>query len=45
MLHWKDGQPYSDRFGDVYVSTDSGLEETRHVFLRGNHLAERFSAL
>ncbi|MFA7398895.1 MAG: FAD-dependent 5-carboxymethylaminomethyl-2-thiouridine(34) oxidoreductase MnmC [Sideroxydans sp.] len=45
MLHWKDGQPHSDRFGDVYVSTDSGLEETRHVFLKGNHLAERFSAL
>lgn len=45
MLHWKDGQPYSDRFGDVYVSTDLGLEETRHVFLKGNHLAERFFAL
>jgi len=45
MLDWKDGQPYSDRFGDVYFSTDSGLEETRHVFLKGNHLAERFAAL
>jgi len=45
MPHWKDGQPYSNRFGDVYVSTDSGLEETRHVFLKGNHLGERFSAL
>ncbi|MFZ2163560.1 MAG: bifunctional tRNA (5-methylaminomethyl-2-thiouridine)(34)-methyltransferase MnmD/FAD-dependent 5-carboxymethylaminomethyl-2-thiouridine(34) oxidoreductase MnmC [Sideroxyarcus sp.] len=45
MLDWKDGQPYSNRFGDVYFSTDSGLEETRHVFLQGNRLAERFSAL
>lgn len=45
MLDWKDGQPYSDRFGDVYFSTESGLEETRHVFLQGNHLAKRFTAL
>ncbi|MFA6119789.1 MAG: bifunctional tRNA (5-methylaminomethyl-2-thiouridine)(34)-methyltransferase MnmD/FAD-dependent 5-carboxymethylaminomethyl-2-thiouridine(34) oxidoreductase MnmC [Sideroxydans sp.] len=45
MLDWKDGQPYSDRFGDVYFSTDSGLEEKRHVFLQGNQLQERFAAL
>lgn len=45
MLHWKDGQPYSARYGDVYFSSDSGLEETRHVFLQGNHLARRFAAL
>lgn len=45
MLSWKDGQPFSDRFGDVYFSADSGLEETRHVFLQGNQLAERFAAL
>ncbi len=45
MLDWKDGQPYSNRYGDVYFSTDSGLEETRHVFLQGNLLAERFAAL
>jgi len=34
MLNWKDGQPFSDRNGDVYFSADSGLEETRHVFLQ-----------
>jgi tRNA 5-methylaminomethyl-2-thiouridine biosynthesis bifunctional protein len=45
MLNWKDGQPFSERYGDVYFSTDSGLEETRHVFLRGNRLAERFAVL
>ncbi len=45
MLDWKDGQPFSNRYGDVYFSTDSGLEETRHVFLQGNHLAECFEAL
>lgn len=45
MLHWKDNQPYCERFGDVYFSADSGLEETRHVFLQGNDLARRFAAL
>jgi tRNA 5-methylaminomethyl-2-thiouridine biosynthesis bifunctional protein len=45
MLDWQDGQPYSRRFGDVYFSADSGLEETRHVFLQGNRLAQRFAAL
>ena len=42
---WKDGQPYSSEFDDVYFSADSGLEESRHVFLQGNRLAERFTAL
>jgi tRNA 5-methylaminomethyl-2-thiouridine biosynthesis bifunctional protein len=45
MLDWKDGQPFSNRYGDVYFSTDSGLEETRHVFLLGNCLPERFAGL
>ncbi len=44
-LAWQDGLPYSTRFGDVYFSADSGLEETRHVFLDGNRLRERFAAL
>ena len=44
-LDWVDGQPFSSRFGDVYFSTDSGLEETRHVFLQGNRLEERFALL
>jgi len=44
-LEWHEGQPYSRRFGDVYFSRDSGLGETRHVFLAGNRLAERWSAL
>jgi len=45
VLDWKQGQPYSRRFDDVYFAVDSGLEETRYVFLQGNHLAERFAAL
>ena len=32
--------PFSERFGDVYFSADDGLEETRHVFLRGNGLPD-----
>lgn len=44
-LTWRDGLPYSGRFDDVYFSADSGLQETRHVFLQGNRLAERFAAL
>jgi tRNA 5-methylaminomethyl-2-thiouridine biosynthesis bifunctional protein len=45
MLQWRDGQPWSERFDDRYFSSDSGLDETRHVFLQGNKLFERFAAL
>ncbi len=45
MLEWKDGQPFSQQFDDVYFSRDSGQEETRHVFMNGNDLAQRFAAL
>jgi tRNA 5-methylaminomethyl-2-thiouridine biosynthesis bifunctional protein len=44
-LAWQDGQPFSETFGDVYFSRDSGLEETRHVFLQNNQLPQRFAAL
>ncbi len=45
MIDWVDGQPYSSRFGDVYFSRASGIDETRHVFLEGNRLAGRFTNL
>ncbi|POZ61687.1 bifunctional tRNA (5-methylaminomethyl-2-thiouridine)(34)-methyltransferase MnmD/FAD-dependent 5-carboxymethylaminomethyl-2-thiouridine(34) oxidoreductase MnmC [Chromobacterium alticapitis] len=45
QLDWQDGQPYSLAFGDVYFSRDSGLDETRHVFLKHNQLEARFAAL
>ncbi|MBN9131784.1 MAG: bifunctional tRNA (5-methylaminomethyl-2-thiouridine)(34)-methyltransferase MnmD/FAD-dependent 5-carboxymethylaminomethyl-2-thiouridine(34) oxidoreductase MnmC [Nitrosospira multiformis] len=45
MLDWQNGHLYSARFGDVYFSRDSGLEEKRYVFLRGNRLADRFGSL
>jgi len=46
QLDWDDqGRPRSRVFDDVYFSNDSGLDETRHVFLEQNRLRERFAAL
>lgn len=43
-LSWNEqGTPVSRTFGDVYFSNENGLEETRHVFLGGNGLPERFT--
>ncbi|SMF57997.1 tRNA 5-methylaminomethyl-2-thiouridine biosynthesis bifunctional protein [Alteromonadaceae bacterium Bs31] len=43
-LIWdENNQPLSPQFDDVYFSRSSGLEETRHVFLRHNHLYQRWS--
>ena len=45
-LIWADdGQPFSTEFADVYFSRDSGLEESRHVFLQHNALPERWAQL
>jgi tRNA 5-methylaminomethyl-2-thiouridine biosynthesis bifunctional protein len=41
-LEWKDGQPYAPDFGDIYFSSDNGLQETEHVFVQGNALESRF---
>ncbi|WP_339108339.1 tRNA (5-methylaminomethyl-2-thiouridine)(34)-methyltransferase MnmD [Thioclava sp. GXIMD4216] len=41
-LTWRDEAiPVSSRFDDPYFSLGNGLEETRHVFLRGNDLPAR----
>ncbi|MDY4300307.1 bifunctional tRNA (5-methylaminomethyl-2-thiouridine)(34)-methyltransferase MnmD/FAD-dependent 5-carboxymethylaminomethyl-2-thiouridine(34) oxidoreductase MnmC [Pseudomonas salmasensis] len=46
QLDWDDqGRPHSRVFDDVYFSDQSGLEETRYVFLEQNRLQERFAAL
>ncbi len=43
-LEWRDELiPVSTRFDDPYFSLDNGLNETRHVFLAGNDLPERFA--
>jgi len=42
-IEWRDGQvPVSSRFDDPYFSLQDGLAETRHVFLAGNDLPDRF---
>lgn len=42
MIDWKEnGTPVSREFNDIYFSPENGLEETRHVFLKGNRLEER----
>ena len=42
-LEWRDDViPVSLRFDDPYFSVVDGREETRHVFLKGNGLADRF---
>lgn len=43
-LSWNDeGTPMSEQFEDIYFSNQNGLEESRHVFLHGNHFPERFA--
>jgi tRNA 5-methylaminomethyl-2-thiouridine biosynthesis bifunctional protein len=49
-LDWRDGQPYSTRFDDVYFSTNpnnpqQGIAETEYVFLQHNHLSQRWQQL
>lgn len=42
-LGWNEsGTPVSEHFDDVYFSNVNGLEETRYVFLKQNHLPERW---
>lgn len=43
-LNWREGGvPVSVRFDDPYFSLADGLAETRHVFLAGNDLPDRFA--
>ncbi|MCH2094298.1 MAG: tRNA (5-methylaminomethyl-2-thiouridine)(34)-methyltransferase MnmD [Rhodobacteraceae bacterium] len=42
-LEWRTGEvPVSAQFDDPYYSLEDGLAETRHVFLSGNGLPDRF---
>ena len=43
-IAWREGGvPVSERFDDPYFSIRDGLAETRHVFLDGNDLPDRFA--
>lgn len=45
QLEWRDEKiPVSTQFDDPYFSLDHGLNETRHVFLAGNDLPDRFAS-
>lgn len=45
VLEWRDGQPYSTAFNDVYFSSDDGLLEMEYVFIQGNALISRWQSL
>ncbi len=38
----KKGQPFAEKFDDVYFNDLNGLDETKHVFINGNKLLERW---
>jgi tRNA 5-methylaminomethyl-2-thiouridine biosynthesis bifunctional protein len=38
----ENGRLIAEDFNDVYFSIEGGLEETRYVFLNGNHLPQRW---
>lgn len=43
QVHFNEsGTPVADHFDDVYFSNDGGIDETQHVFVAGNDLAERW---
>lgn len=42
LAYLADGTLYSPRYEDVYASAAGGLAETRHVFLAGNGLPQRW---
>lgn len=44
-IDWiENNTPYSHQFDDAYFDKENGLEESRHVFLAGNGLPERFES-
>ncbi len=45
QLHWQNDTPEAVDFGDIYFSRNNGLHESRHVFLTGNRLRERWQQL
>lgn len=41
-IQWKNDQPFSTEFDDVYFSRENGLAETDYVFLQHNQLQQRW---
>jgi len=44
-IEWRDGQPYSPGYDDIYYSTAGGREESEYVFLKHNYLASRWQEI
>lgn len=45
-LHWLNNDtPFSKTYDDIYFSKESGLEESKYVFLDGNDLSNRWQDL
>ena len=44
-LSWRDEEPESTQFSDIYYSVDDGIAESCHVFIDTNQLIERFQTL
>ena len=42
---WIDDKLFSEKFDDLYFSFEDGLAETKHVFIEGNMLGQRFKSL
>ena len=45
QLNWRDEQPESTQFGDIYFSVEDGIAETEHVFIQSNKLPDRLAQL
>lgn len=44
-VDWLQDLPFSVQFDDIYYSAESGIEQSRHVFIDGNDLINRWKAL
>ncbi len=43
VISYRDGILRADNFDDLYFSADNGLDESQHVFIDSNHIADRIS--
>ena len=41
-IEWREGQPYSPEYDDIYYSRTGGRSESEYVFLKQNNLLERW---
>jgi tRNA 5-methylaminomethyl-2-thiouridine biosynthesis bifunctional protein len=44
-LAWRDGLPFSILYNDIYFSAESGIKQSRYVFIDGNDLVNRWLSL